>query len=309
MRKLLIGLLCLCTMSSVMFSSRSDVSADVSVTYGDLNGDGIVNVMDKLYMKQYLMKENNEFPVTNWRKSADLVSDGEITSNDINELKNFILMDSDSTKTLQKISRFDGIDVSKWQGVIDWSRVRAAGIDFVMIKAGEGTQMESTFLRNINGAKAAGIQCGVYWFANARSTSEAYAEAQACVNVIKNFKLEYPVVYDFEYRSMDNNPLSKNRVMATDTILTFLNYVESQGFYSMFYSNKDFPQTYLQIERITSRFDFWYVNLSLSQPDVKCNIWQYSHTGRVDGIPEIVDLDVSFTDFKSIMIANKLNGY
>ncbi len=309
MRKLLISLLCLCTMSSVMFSSQANTSADVSVTYGDLNGDGIVNVMDTLYMKQYLMGEINEFPVTNWRKSADLVSNGAITSDDINDFKRYILINSASTKTLQKISRFDGIDISKWQGVIDWNRVRAAGIDFVMIKAGEGTQMESTFLRNISGAKAAGIQCGVYWFANARNISEAHAEAQACVNVIKNYKLEYPVVYDFEYRSMDNNPLRTNRTLATDTILTFLNDVEAKGFYTMFYSNKDFPQTYLQIERVTSRFDFWYVNLSLSQPDVKCNIWQYSHKGRVDGIPEIVDLDISYVDFKSIMIANKLNGY
>lgn len=284
--------------------------ADVTVTCGDINGDRKIDVIDKLYIKQYLINGSRKYPVTNWRKAMDLNGDGNIDAADMIMLDKYVLKNNLSTERPAKISTFDGIDVSKWQGEINWNKVREAGIDFVMIKAGEGTAMESTFLRNISGAKAAGIQCGIYWFANARCVQDARTEAQACLNVIKNYKLEYPVVYDFEYRTLDNgNPLANNRALCTETINAFLFEMESYGYYSMVYTNKDFPQRYLNINDITSRFALWYANYSIKEPDVKCSIWQYSCTGRLDGIPNDVDRDISYVDFKSAIVAGGLNGF
>lgn len=284
--------------------------ADVTSVKGDLNGDGIVDVMDRVYMKKYLINDSIDFPVTNWRKAADLNNDSNIDYSDLNLLRDFMLECSEERITPEKITKYDGIDVSRWQGDINWEQVKAAGIDFVMIKAGEGTQMESCFLKNITGAKKAGIQCGIYWFANARCVEDAHTEAKACLDVISKYQLEYPVVYDFEYRTLDgNNPLAADRAKCTETINAFLSDIEAAGWYAMVYTNKDFPQRYLNINDITSRFALWYANYSISQPDTQCSMWQYSCKGRVDGIAYDVDLDVSYVDFKSRIVSLGLNGF
>ena len=292
------------------FSLKTSTSeAAVSSVYGDVNGDGEVNIIDSIYMKQNALFGKREFPITNWRAAASLNGTDNIDGNIISINKEQIIGGSNAFAPVKKLSFYNGIDVSKWQGVIDWNRVRAAGIDFVMIKAGEGTRMESTFLRNITGAKSAGIQCGVYWFANARNIDECKAEARACLDTIKNYQLEYPVVYDFEYRTLNNNPLSTDRAMCTEVMYTFLEDIEKAGYYPMVYSNKDFPQRYINLQRLTERFDFWYANYSLIEPDVPCGIWQRSCTGRVDGISTDVDLDISYVDYKSVMVLNGVNGY
>lgn len=209
-----------------------------------------------------------------------------------------------------------GIDVSKWQGRIDWQRVKDAGIEFVMIKAGEGTEVAKNFYTNIEGAKEAGIYCGIYWFSNAQSYDEAVSEAEACVSVVSQYKLEYPVVCDFEYRSLNNNPLSGNRSALTDALMGFLGTVQDAGYYSMLYTNNDFSGKYLEINRITELYDIWYAGYSVSQPGMPCGIWQYSETGVVDGIDidsrpgtTKVDLDISYKDYPEIMKALHINGY
>lgn len=300
-------LLLMCVQPLKMENEKVD--ADVTVIQGDFNGDGKVNVMDKIYVKQYKLGERTTFPVTNWRVAAGVTDIGSTVS-DFPDVNKYILKAESDIFIGEDISCFNGIDVSKWQGVIDWNTVKEAGIDFVMIKAGEGLSIEETFFRNIEGAKKAGVQCGIYWFANARTVEQAKLEAMACKTVMTNYKLEYPVVYDFEYRTLDNNnPLATDRKAATDAIIAFLDIIAEHNYYPMVYSNKDFPNRYLEIERITEKYDFWYANLSVTTPDVECTMWQYSHTGRVPGIPEIVDRDYSFIDYKSRMIELGLNGY
>ncbi len=310
LKKAVAELICIAATFGLFCNCFQKSYADVAVTRGDINGDRNINVIDKLYLKQYIINGSKKSPVTNWRKAMDVNGDGQINAADILMLDKYVLQNNLSTEKPKKIDTYDGIDVSRWQGDINWSKVKEAGIDFVMIKAGEGTAMESMFLKNINGAKAAGIQCGIYWFANARCVQDAHVEAQACMNVIKNYKLEYPVVYDFEYRTLDNgNPLANNRALCTETINTFLHDLEAGGYYAMVYTNKDFPQRYLNIDDITSRFALWYANYSISQPDVKCSIWQYSCKGKVDGILYDVDKDISYVDFQSQIISAGLNGF
>lgn len=217
--------------------------------------------------------------------------------------------DSDVTRT--------GIDVSRWQGTIDWQRIKNAGIQFAIIKAGEGTEVESKFYENINGAKAVGIDCGVYWFSNAKSIEEAESEAQACLDAISGYQLEYPVVCDFEYRSLKNNPLANDKKALTDTILAFLNKTQSNGYYSMFYTNADFSSTYLEFDRITVDFDIWCAGYSIPEPNMPCGIWQHSQTGVVDGTDitglngsqNYVDLDISYKNYPAKMKKYHVNGY
>lgn len=315
-KKLVTGALtCILVSLNVSGSMCVNVNADVSAVYGDLNGDGSVNVMDAIYMKRYALEKSENFSITNWRKSIDVTGSGYFSGDDISVTKRGILNDfseGEDEKLFfgKEISTFKGIDVSKWQEEIDWNKVKNAGVDFVMIKAGEGTKVEEKFFQNIKGAKEAGIQCGIYWFANARNLDECHIEAAICLETIKEYQLEYPVVYDFEYRTMENeNPLKYNRELATEVIFSFLSDIEKAGYYAMAYSNKDFPQRYLYIERITDRFDFWYANYGISVPDTECGIFQYSCKGRIDGINTDVDLDISYKNYKSIMLKNNFNGF
>ncbi len=210
-----------------------------------------------------------------------------------------------------------GIDVSKWQGKIDWNRVRDAGKEFVIIKAGEGTEVAKNFYTNIEGAKEAGLACGIYWFSNARSYDQAVAEAEACLEVASQYKLEFPVVCDFEYRSIEKcgNPLENDKTAATDAILGFLDTVEQGGYYAMLYTNKNFSGKYFEFSRITEKYDIWCAGYSLHEPNIPCGIWQYSQTGYVDGIDiesrvkNSVDLDISYRDYPEIMKYLHINGY
>lgn len=209
-----------------------------------------------------------------------------------------------------------GIDVSKWQGRIDWNKVREDGVEFVIIKAGEGTEVAKNFYANIEGAKEAGLACGVYWFSNAQSYDEAVSEANACLSVVSQYKLEFPVVCDFEYRSLEGNPLKWDRSGLTDAVMGFLGTVENGGFYSMLYTNKDFSGKYLEIDRITEKYDIWCAGYSVSQPGLPCGIWQYSESGVVNGIDidsvpgtTKVDLDIAYRDFPEIMKALHINGF
>lgn len=220
-----------------------------------------------------------------------------------------VIDDSDITCT--------GIDVSKWQGRIDWQQVKNAGVQFAIIKAGEGLEVESRFYENINNAKAAGINCGVYWFGHASSPEGAEEEARACMNAIAGYQLEYPVVYDFEYRSLDSNPLANNKSLLTDTIRAFLSTLQNNSYYSMFYTNGDFSRRFTEINRINCDFDIWCAGYNTSAPSLECGIWQHSEKGTVAGMDidglngshTDVDLDISYKNYPMKMIKYHLNGF
>ena len=97
-----------------------------------------------------------------------------------------------------------GIDVSKWQGEIDWEKVKGAGVEFAMLRAGYGQgNADSMFARNAAGCEAAGLPYGVYWFSYAWSEESARAEAGSCLQLIRGRNIEYPVAFDFEGDSVE----------------------------------------------------------------------------------------------------------
>lgn len=211
-----------------------------------------------------------------------------------------------------------GIDVSRCQGRIDWQKVKDAGVQFAMIKAGEGTGVADRFYENIQNAQAAGIECGVYWFCQARSKEEAIAEAQACINTISGYKLSFPVACDYEYRALkNNNPLACDKTAMTDAIIAFLDKIQSSGYYSMLYTNTDFSRTYLDFNRIYADYDIWFAGYKVSEPTIKCGMWQYSETGRLDGLDidglnlgnTYVDLDIAYRNYPAKMKKYHLNGF
>ncbi len=285
-------------------------AVSVSRVYGDITGDNLFDIKDISAMAQYIASGDEAEEIQN----IDFNSDDNVDIMDFMIMKRSILeyetgirfgfpiCDKEHTEYYS-----DGIDVSKWQGIVDWEAVKASGIEFVMIKAGEGIEEEINFRQNIEGALNAGLQCGVYWFANASTVEEALLEAEACLKTIEGYQLEYPVAYDFEYRTLDNNPAKDNPQLISEIINEFLTYIQKNGYYPIVYSNLDFLQNYLD-QSLLKDFDLWYASYK-TELNYECAIWQHSCTGRIDGITENVDLDISYINYPEIIKKYGWNGF
>ncbi|WP_434793959.1 hypothetical protein TPDSL_05040 [Terrisporobacter petrolearius] len=190
-----------------------------------------------------------------------------------------------------------GIDVSKWNGNINWRSVKNSGVDYVIIRGGYGTStIDPKFKTYIEGAKSVGLKIGVYWFSYATTPNNAAIEAQACLNAISPYKssVTYPVFFDFEYDSVryaNNNGVKVTRDLASRMATSFLNQVESKGYTSGIYTNKDFSSTYFTSDLISSN-NMWVAQYSSTNTFGKpYSMWQYSEKGSVPGISGYVDMN------------------
>lgn len=201
-----------------------------------------------------------------------------------------------------------GIDVSVHQGNIDWNAVKASGVDFAILRCGYGRtvgQKDGKFETNYAKAKASGVPVGAYHYSYAKTVAQAQAEARYCLSLIKGKTFEYPIYFDIEDSSQKN--LGKQRI--SDMIRAFCKIVEEAGYYVGVYANLDWLKNRID-DDCKSRYDVWLAQWS-SAPTYAgtYGMWQYSDTGRVNGIKGNVDMDVSYKDYPSIIKKAGLNGY
>ena len=204
---------------------------------------------------------------------------------------------------------FQGVDVSVYQGNIDWEAAKADGVEFAIIRAGYGkyvSQKDKYFDQNMQNAKAAGLPCGAYWFSYALTPEDAIKEADAFYEVIKDYQFEYPVSFDMETENQTN--LSKETVTAI--IEAFCGRMESYGYYTTLYSYASFLN-YKVGESVFEKYDIWVAHYNTSQPafNRKYGLWQYSSTGRIAGIQGNVDQDFVYLDYERIIKNAHLNGF
>lgn len=201
-----------------------------------------------------------------------------------------------------------GIDVSQYQGNVDYSKVKKAGYSFVIIRAGYGkytSQKDPYFEKNYTNAKAAGLNVGVYWYSYATSVSDAQAEAKTCLSVIKGKKFEYPIFFDLE----EQKAFTKGKSVCSNMVTAFCEALENAGYYAGLYISRSPLQTYIT-SNVASKYALWVAEYAS-----KCNysgeygMWQYSSSGKVNGISGNVDLDYSYTDYASIIKAGGYNGF
>ncbi|MBR7132531.1 MAG: SH3 domain-containing protein [Clostridia bacterium] len=214
-----------------------------------------------------------------------------------------------------------GIDVSKWQGKIDWNAVKRQGLDFAVIRVGyraeNGTIYKDPYADyNLQQADKAGLLIGVYFFSTATSAAEAEEEAKWTAEVIKGYPISYPVVYDCEgFTTPTSRMYCLDSSARTDNALAFLSYIESAGYDGMFYA----PKAELEnssawdTERIASRFRIWVAHYPAdTYPDRKnpdyggrYDMWQYTNMGKVSGVEGNTDMVISyFTRTKASPKAN-----
>lgn len=192
-----------------------------------------------------------------------------------------------------------GIDVSEWQGDIDWQQVKDAGIEFAIIRLGyrrsETGELstDEKALANLQGAAEAGIPTGAYFFSQAISTQEALEEAEYALSLLEGYTLTYPLIYDWEYLGEDARTADVDARTLTDCIKTFCGRVEEAGFQSMIYFNPHFHENeVLYLEELTD-YHFWLAmyDTQMDYP-YQIDMWQYSCTGSVPGITGDVDLNL-----------------
>lgn len=201
-----------------------------------------------------------------------------------------------------------GIDVSKYQGTIDWNKVKNAGIKFAMLRCtvgGTNGGTDTKFIQNADGCEAAGMDYGVYCYSKAVTIEQAKNEATMTLNAIKGRKLAFPVAFDIEDASQAK--LTKEQV--TSIIEAFCETIENAGYYAIIYANKNWLETRMIADRI-AKYDVW-----CAQWGKACTykgsygIWQYTSYGTVDGISGRVDMNICYKNYPDIMSMTGLNGY
>ena len=192
-----------------------------------------------------------------------------------------------------------GVDVSSYQGEIDWARVAASGVKFAMIRAGlrgytkGGIMEDSMFRRNIEGALAAGLDVGVYFFSQAVSVAEAEEEADALLSLIEGYDLTYPVVYDWETVGDDAaRTVGVGAETVTRCARAFCERVAAAGCRPMVYFNLDQGYLGYRLDELTD-YLFWLAEYrDCPSFYYHYDFLQYTHQGTVDGIEGYVDLDL-----------------
>lgn len=202
-----------------------------------------------------------------------------------------------------------GIDVSGFQRDIDWQAVAGDGVDFAIIRAGNrlygkdgsGAVCEdSWFDRNMQGAIAAGLDVGAYFFSSAITVAEAVEEADLVISKLEPYRahVTYPVVCDWEYLGgSQSRAYGVDARIITQCVAAFCQRVEAAGYLPMFYINNYCGYVKLDLSKLT-RYPVWYAEYA-SAPGFRYNfqMWQYSSTGHVAGVGGEVDMNLCFTPY------------
>ena len=217
-----------------------------------------------------------------------------------------------------------GIDVSEWQGRIDWSRVKNSDVDFAFIRLSHSLKHEDTYYEyNMKNAIAAGIPVGVYIYSTAKTNKEALIEAEYVIARIKGYKISYPIVFDMEDSAQD----SLTNAQRTDLYRVFCDEIKKAGYYPMVYTNRNWYDYKLNVSRLRE-YDFWLASFgdTINRPDTnkyRYTIWQAtggsttpgmnSTAGLIAGIPaqNNADINFGFVDYTRIITprTQPVSGY
>ena len=192
-----------------------------------------------------------------------------------------------------------GIDVSHHQGNVDWAQVKAAGVEFVMVRLGNrgystgGLSTDRYALQNLAGARAAGLKVGAYFYSQAISVEEAREEAELALEILDSFPLDLPLAYDWEQEERTADISAR---MLTDCTLEFCRTVAAAGYRPMIYFNTHQAVELLYLQELTE-YPWWLAlyDGKMTFP-YRMDMWQYTQTGSVPGIAGNVDINLLFTE-------------
>lgn len=217
-----------------------------------------------------------------------------------------------------------GIDVSRWNHQIDpasgeylpldWSLIKSSGFDFVILKAGSTRSgKEPTFELDYAGARAAGLEIGVYFYTYSQSEEETERDVAHLLEYLEGKVLEYPVYFDLEDPSLINLRTEK----LTELCEVFICSMQKNGYYSALYTNNNWLRNILDADRILSLFDIWYARYPETELPVwneekygkQLSMWQYTQSGEIAGLEGYFDFNYCYRNYAEIMRKWGLNGF
>ncbi len=289
--------------------------------YKDLDKDGVIYIGDLdagEYYVELLPIEGYRIPTTKTKirvkekveylaiedisllikTEADI--DAEAEDSGVNEA----LEDADNTE-IQKLQTASGnkkvgIDVSKWNGDIDWDKVKNAGVDFAIVRVGyrgsvTGSLVEDPYFQtNMQGAAASGVPVGVYFFTQAVNEVEAVEEASAVLQLIAEYHLDYPIYIDTEGAGGNGRADGLDAETRTLVCEAFCRTISNAGYRAGVYASRNWLNNNLQTERL-QQYETWlaeYRSVPLYQGYYQ--MWQYTSKGRIDGIEGNVDFNIRY---------------
>ncbi len=273
----------------------------VGEEYVEATGEDWANDLRAYYSKVESTKSTYKY--TGWQtiegKTYYFLSDGTPVTGD--QIIGGVTYHFGSDGSLNQSSGTFGIDVSKWNGSIDWRAVRASGVSYVIIRCGyrgssTGALIEDpTFKKNISGAKAAGLKVGVYFFTQAVTEAEAVEEASMCIALCKGYGLDYPIFMDVESGPRADFLDAGTR---TNIIRAFCETIRGGGYTPGVYANKTWLTSHMNASALGS-YKIWLAQYNTSGPTYKgrYDLWQYTSKGTIQGIKGYVDCNQSYLGY------------
>ncbi len=280
----------------LLLSAKADGSEEVLLEMKQMLDEGFsaVEAFRKLYTEELVIASNGKYnfiPIRDDLKKHDYLNE------------NLNVLESGEYQYVDdgQVTSYKGIDVSRFQGKIDWEQVAADGVEFAFIRVGNrgygsGKVVDDEqFEANIEGANAAGVKAGIYFFSQAITEEEVLEEANYVLEKIAPYQVDCPVVFDVEKvadKSARMNALTPEE--RTRFTKLFCDTIEAAGYQSMIYCNLEMAAMMLNLEEL-EEYDKWfaYYNPNFYFP-YEFKVWQYSEKGTVAGIKGAVDLNISF---------------
>lgn len=281
-------------------STRMEVTDSIlsEIQTGLENGQTVVDTLRPLYPEHIVVVSNGQFyfvPIRDDLKKHDLIQE------------NLQVLESGELQYVENgtVVSHKGIDVSRYQGDIDWNRVAQTGVEYAFIRVGvrgygeEGRiLLDEKFEDNVQGATAAGIKVGVYFFSQAITEDEAAEEAQVVLDAIAGYNVTYPIVYDVEKTGAANGRMNQISVEERTRIArVFIDKIKEAGYTPMIYSNMEMWSVLIDMasfEDVEKWFAYYGTDLYFPY---EYAVWQYSDTGHVDGVGGEVDMNISFKEW------------
>ena len=274
-----------------VFANNETTSTNINVNYGDISINPTPGYSGIASLSGY-----NDGKHTVYAKLYDSTGN--------------TLLASDSKDFMYYTDRTYGIDVSKYQGNINWSGVKQSNVDFAMVRIGYrgyGTGKivaDNYYEQNLRGAMSNGIECGVYFFSQAINRDEGIEEANWVLDKIKGYNLDYPIAIDTEWSNSDQDGRADNisKEDRTEAIKGFVETIRNAGYTPIIYASKDWLINQLDMSKL-SGYDVWLAHYVSGAPentsdyDGYYTIWQYTSEGSVNGITGNVDLDISYKKY------------
>ena len=266
-----------------------------------LSGDNIDNTPKREIIGEYDLNKLGTYPLQYViTDSSGNVSSKKFNLNVIEKPKTTYTEHHTDFKDIYNIHKTDntliGLDISKYQGDIDFDTIKSEGVSFVMIRVGTEKKdtgefvLDPKFKQNIEGAIESGIDVGIYFYSYAKTKNEAIEDAKWVIDQIKDYKITMPVAFDWEDWT-DFNSYNVSNKELTNIAYAYLNELNKKGYDTFLYSSK----TYLQNIWANEKYDTWLAHyIDKTTYTGKYKMWQLCSDGVIDGINGYVDIDIYY---------------